>query len=127
MKTISVLLVDDEIEFVEGLAKVLCRRGLDVETATEGVHALDLVREKRPDVVVLDLKMPGMNGLQVLSEIRRISPLTRVVLLTGHLSEADEKKGLESGAFAYLLKPQPISDLVAVIDSAAAGRRGDSQ
>jgi DNA-binding response OmpR family regulator len=121
MKPISVLVVDDEAEFIDSLAKLLRRRGFEVEVAADGGGAVRLVRGKPFDVAILDVKMPGLDGFQTLSEIKRISPRTQVVLLTGHLSEADEQDGLESGAFAYLLKPHPISELVAVIESAASG------
>jgi CheY-like chemotaxis protein len=119
MNPISVLIVDDEAEFIDSLAKLLRRRGYDVEVATDGAHAVGQAQAKAFDVALLDVKMPGMDGFQALAEIKRISPRTQIVLLTGHLSEADEQDGLESGAFAYLLKPHPISDLVAVIESAA--------
>jgi DNA-binding response OmpR family regulator len=121
MKPISVLVVDDEAEFIDSLGKLLRRRGFEVEVAADGAKAVELALGKPFDVALLDVKMPGLDGFQTLSEIKRVSPRTKVVLLTGHLSEADEQDGLESGAFAYLLKPHPISELVAVIESAANG------
>lgn len=121
MNPISVLVVDDESEFVDSLAKLLRRRGFEVEVAPDGTEAVGRARARAFDVALLDVKMPGMDGFQTLAKIKRISPGTQVVLLTGHLSEADQKDGLESGAFAYLLKPHPITDLVAVIESAAGG------
>jgi DNA-binding response OmpR family regulator len=121
MKAISVLVVDDEAEFIDSLGKLLRRRGFQVEVAADGAEAVGLALRKPFDVALLDVKMPGLDGFQTLSEIKRVSPHTQVVLLTGHLSEADEQDGLESGAFAYLLKPHPISELVAVIESAASG------
>jgi len=121
MNPISVLVVDDEAEFIDSLGKILRRRGFEVEVAADGAQAVDCALTKPFDVALLDVKMPGMDGFQTLAEIKRVSPRTQVVLLTGHLSEADEQDGLESGAFAYLLKPHPISDLVAVIESAATG------
>jgi two-component system, OmpR family, response regulator len=121
MSPISVLVVDDETEFIDSLAKLLRRRGFEVEVAPDGAQAVERARARAFDVALLDVKMPGMDGFQTLAELKRISPSTKVVLLTGHLSEADEQDGLESGAFAYLLKPHPIADLVAVIESAAGG------
>ncbi|MFH1242816.1 MAG: response regulator [Pseudomonadota bacterium] len=120
MKGIKVLLVDDEVDFTASLRKVLSRRGFDVEVAADGLSALARIAQGRFDVVVLDVKMPGMNGLHVLSEIRRLSLATRVILLTGHFSSTDEENTLKSGAFAYILKPYPILKLVELIEAAAA-------
>ncbi len=122
MNPISVLVVDDEAEFIDTLGKLLRRRGFEVAVAADGAQAVGRVSAQPFDVALLDVKMPGMDGFQTLAEIKRVSPDTQVVLLTGHLSEADEQDGLESGAFAYLLKPHPVSDLVSVIESAARRR-----
>jgi DNA-binding NtrC family response regulator len=122
---ITVLLVDDEVEFTSNLLAVLSRRGFSVDTVSDGLSAVSCIAKKHYDVVVLDIKMPGMSGVRVLSEIMRITPSTRVILLTGHFSAADEEDSLKSGAFAYLLKPYPILKLVDVI-SAAAGRGAGS-
>ncbi|RJP60237.1 MAG: response regulator [Deltaproteobacteria bacterium] len=116
----KVLLVDDEVDFTAGLCKVLSRRGFDVEVASDGLSALARVVQGYFDVVVLDVKMPGMNGLHVLSEIKRLSLPTRVILLTGHSSLTEEENTLKSGAFAYLLKPYPILKLVEMIEVAGA-------
>ena len=120
MKEIKVLLVDDEVDFTASLRKVLSRRGFDVEVAADGLSALARIAQGHFDVVVLDVKMPGMNGLHVLSEIRHLSLPTRVILLTGHFSLTDEENTLKNGAFAYLLKPYPILKLVEMIEAAAA-------
>jgi two-component system, OmpR family, response regulator len=119
MKDIKVLLVDDEIAFTTSLMRVLTRRGFDVEVSSDGLSGLARIVQGDFDVVVLDVKMPGMNGIQVLSEVRRLSLPTRVILLTGHFSLPDEEKTLKSGAFAYLLKPYPILKLVDLIENAA--------
>jgi two-component system, OmpR family, response regulator len=121
MKGKRVLLVDDEVDFTTSLRKVLSRRGFEVETASDGLTALTLVAKEPFDAIVLDVKMPGMDGLHVLSEIRRMAIGARVILLTGHLSLTDEEKGIKEGAFAYLFKPFPILKLVSVIQAAAAG------
>ncbi|MFH0729149.1 MAG: response regulator [Pseudomonadota bacterium] len=119
MKNIKVLLVDDEAGFTASLSRVLTRRGFDVEVSSDGLSGLARIVQGDFDVVVLDVKMPGMNGIQVLSEIGRLSLPTRVILLTGHFSLPDEEKTLKSGAFAYLLKPYPILKLVDLIENAA--------
>ncbi len=120
MKAVKVLLVDDEVGFTTSLSRILSRRDFDVEVSSDGLSGLARIVQGDFDVVILDVKMPGMNGIQVLSEIRRLSLPTRVVLLTGHFSLPDEETTLKSGAFAYLLKPYPVLKLVQVIESAAA-------
>lgn len=119
MKAIKVLLVDDEVGFTTSLSRILTRRDFDVEVSSDGLSGLARIVQGDFDVVLLDVKMPGMNGIQVLSEIRRLSLPTRVILLTGHFSLPDEEKTLKSGAFAYLLKPYPVLKLVQVIENAA--------
>ncbi|MFH0787755.1 MAG: response regulator [Pseudomonadota bacterium] len=121
MKGKKVLLVDDEVDFTASLRKVLSRRGFEVETASDGLTALARIAKEPFDAIVLDVKMPGMDGIQVLSEIKRMALDTRVILLTGHLSLTDEEKGLKEGAFAYLFKPFPILKLVSLIEAAAVG------
>lgn len=120
MKNIKVLLVDDEVDFTTSLSRVLTRRDFDVEVSSDGLSGLSQIIHGNFDVVVLDVKMPGMNGIQVLSEVRRLSLPTRIILLTGHFSLPDEENTLKSGAYAYLLKPYPILKLVEFIETAAA-------
>ena len=117
--TREVLIVDDEAEFTETLAKVLRRRAVDVRVAPTGGQALAMLRSRPFPVVLLDVKMPGLDGLQVLAEIRRTLPATRVILMTGHLDAGEQERGAAAGAFAYLLKPYPTEQLLAVIEAAA--------
>ena len=119
MKNRKILLVDDEVDFTTSLRKILSRREYQVETASNGLAALARLGEESFDVIVLDVKMPGMDGLQLLSEIRRMALKSRVILLTGHLSITDEEDGIKGGAFAYLYKPFPILKLVNLIAMAA--------
>lgn len=119
MSQIRVLLVDDEVNFTASMEKVLRRRGFVVKIASDGFAALPLIAKEHFDVVVLDIKMPGMDGTQVLSEIKRFSPDIPVILLTGHYSLSEKDDTLEGGAYAYLLKPYPILKLVDVIVAAA--------
>lgn len=123
-RDIKILLVDDEVEFTMCLSKVLIRRGFQVDCADDGLSALSMVAREHFDVVVLDIKMPGMSGIQVLGEIKRFAPSTQVILLTGHFSITDEEDTLKSGAYAYLLKPFPILKLVDVIVAAACCSAG---
>jgi DNA-binding NtrC family response regulator len=116
---ITVLLVDDEVEFATTLAKVLRRRGLEVQVANGSQEALRLVSKENFQVVLLDVKMPEKDGLTLFKEVREISPHTSVILMTGHISPEEERSGRSVGAFAYLLKPYPIPDLVELIQKAA--------
>ncbi|MBI4765545.1 MAG: response regulator [Deltaproteobacteria bacterium] len=121
MKGKKVLLVDDEVDFTAGLSKVLRRRGFEVETASDGMTAVVHIAKEPFDVIVLDVKMPGLDGLQVLAEIKRLEVEARVILLTGHLSSSEEQAGLKEGVFAYLFKPFPTLKLVSLIQEAAGG------
>jgi two-component system OmpR family response regulator len=115
VKFIRVLLVDDEPEFTNTLSKVLSLRDMQVDVCSSAECALEAVSRQAFDVVLLDVKMPGISGLACLAELRRISPALPVILLTGHLAPEEEQRGLGDGAVAYLLKPFPVPDLVALI------------
>ena len=119
MSRIKVLLVDDEVGFTSGLNKVLSNRGFDVKEAKDGLMALSMIGGERFDVVVLDIKMPGMDGKQVFSEISRLTTETRVIVLTGHYCLLEEED-VWKGAYAYLIKPCPITKLVAIIEAAGS-------
>lgn len=112
MDTFSVLLVDDEVEFLETLVKRLRKRKLDARGVTSGEEAIQALKETPADVVVLDVKMPGMGGLQTLREIKKMYPLVEVIMLTGHASMEVAIQGMEMGAFDYLMKPMDIDELV---------------
>ncbi len=121
MEGLRVLLVDDEEEFASTLAERLSMRGLDVKTALDGETALEMVAADPPDVVLLDVLMPGMGGLEVLRRIRSRHPETQVILLTGHGSTRDGMEGMRQGAFDYLMKPLKIEELIAKLDEATSG------
>jgi DNA-binding NtrC family response regulator len=123
-KGLRVLLVDDEELFRETLAKLLRRRGLEVATAGDGETGVALVRELAPDVVVLDLRMPGIDGIETLTRIKSQRPGTRVVMLTGHGSIEAGVDSLRAEAFDFLLKPVGPDQLVEVILAAVATGRG---
>ncbi len=123
MAGIKVLLVDDEIEFTSSMRKVLSRRGFEVEVADDGLAVLPMMSKQQFDVVVLDIKMPGMDGISVLGEIKRLHPATQVIMLTGHYAFDGKEDPGQAGAFAHLLKPIPVMKLVDVIrDAASHGR-----
>jgi DNA-binding NtrC family response regulator len=110
--TFNVLLVDDEVEFLETLVKRLKRRNLAVTGVNSGEEALELLSHTPVDVVVLDVKMPGMDGLTALREIKKRFPLVEVIMLTGHASMEVAIEGMEQGAFDYLMKPMDIDELL---------------
>jgi len=113
MHYFRVLVVDDERDFVEATVKRLNKRGIDAEGVLSGEEALELMKKKRFDVVLLDIKMPGgMDGIETLREMKKIAPITEVILLTGHASVESSIEGLKLGAFDYLLKPMKLEDLI---------------
>jgi two-component system, OmpR family, response regulator len=107
----NVLLVDDELEFLATLVKRLTKRGLNIRTAKNGEDALKIIGEKVIDVVVLDVRMPGIDGIQTLREIKKKDPLMEVIMLTGHARLEVAIEGMELGAFDYLMKPADIDEL----------------
>ena len=112
MKDMKVLLVDDEEEFVKALAERLKMRDLRSDTVLDGEEALSYVEDQEPDVMVLDLKMPGIDGMQVLRQVRKAYPDIQVIILTGHGTEKDEEEAKRLGAFDYLEKPVNLDVLV---------------
>lgn len=125
MDMFRILIVDDEIDFLETIIKRLQKRELDVTGVKSGEEAVKLVQEQMFDVVLLDVKMPGgMDGIETLREIKKIKPLTEVVLLTGHASVETSIEGMKLGAFDYLLKPIKLEDLM--LKLAAAFQRKDA-
>jgi two-component system response regulator CpxR len=115
MDTARVLLVDDEEEFVKALAERLVLRGYDVGLAFNGEQALGKLQDQTYDLMVLDLKMPGMDGMEVLRRVSKHHPRVAVVMLTGHGSEKDRDEALRLNAYAYLQKPVQIDQLVRLI------------
>lgn len=107
----KVLLVDDEREFVQTLSERLLMRDMGSAVAYDGESALDLIQEDEPEVMILDLRMPGIDGIEVLRRVKQTNPDIEVIILTGHGSEADRTTCLELGAFAYLQKPVDIDNL----------------
>ena len=119
MVQLKVLLVDDEKEFVTTLAERLELRGMDVDIATDGEMALGLVETDPPQVVVLDVMMPGLGGMEVLERIKAVDSSIQVILLTGHGGTKDGIKGMQLGAFDYLIKPVDIDELIEKLNEAA--------
>ncbi|MBF0119347.1 MAG: response regulator [Desulfobacterales bacterium] len=107
----KVLLVDDEREFVQTLSERLLIRDMGSAIAYDGESALNMINEEEPEVMILDLKMPGIDGIEVLRRVKQTRPEIEVIILTGHGSEDDRKVCMNLGAFAYLHKPVNIDVL----------------
>ena len=118
MKEMKVLLVDDEQKFVEALSERLQMRDLKNETVYDGEEALNFVDDKEPDVMVLDLKMPGIDGMEVLRRVKKKFPAIQVIILTGHGTDRDEEESRRIGVYDYLNKPVDIEVLVSRIKAA---------
>ena len=112
MDSFITLFVDDEEEFLATVLKRMKKRNLEVVGANSGEEALAVLKSHHVDVVVLDVRMPGMNGIQTLREIKRDFPLVEVVMLTGHANMEVAVEGMELGAFDYLMKPVEIDELL---------------
>lgn len=112
MQQFSVLIVDDEADYVETLVKRLKDRGLDVEGVTNGKDALLAVERRDFDIVLLDVKMPGMDGIETLRHLKKRKPSTEVIMLTGHGSVESGIQGLQLGAYNYVMKPVPLDELL---------------
>ncbi|MGD8370199.1 MAG: response regulator [Syntrophobacterales bacterium] len=119
MAEYRVLLVDDEEEFVSALSERLMLRGIEVESALNGEEALARLVEKEFEVVILDVMMPGLGGLEVLRQIKSTYPDTQVILLTGHGSTREGIEGMRLGAFDYLIKPVDIEEMLEKMKEAA--------
>jgi DNA-binding NtrC family response regulator len=122
---IRVLIVDDEVDFVEMLSLRLGETGEKVTPAYSGKECLAILAEKTIDVVILDIKMPGMDGIEVLKEIRARHPLVEVIMLTGHGTTETAVEGMKLGAYDYLLKPANFTDLTEKL--AGARKRKEEQ
>lgn len=118
METIQVMLVDDEVEFLETLIKRMKKRNVDITGVKSGEEALITLDQNQVDVVILDVRMPGMDGIETLKEIKKRYPLIEVIMLTGHASVEVAVQGMELGAFDYLMKPMNIDELLYKVEDA---------
>lgn len=123
MKEFNVLIVDDEEEFRDITSKRLEKKGLKVKVAEGGEKALEILEHSYTDVVLLDVKMPGMDGIETLRRIRAMKPLVEVVLLTGHASVDSGIEGMKLGAFDYLMKPIDLEPLLEKLTDAFEKKR----
>jgi DNA-binding NtrC family response regulator len=118
MKDARILLVDDETVFANNMSKLLNRRGYQVTAVNSGDAALQALMNNSFDVMVLDLKMPGMDGIAVLHEMRKLGLFTEVLVLTGHGSIDTALEAIQLGAYDYLTKPCEIAELISKIEAA---------
>lgn len=118
MAAIRVLVVDDEADFTALFAKRFTKRGMEVATAGGGEEGLAHLAANEVDVVVLDVMMPGMDGIETLKELKKRHPDVEVIMLTGHGSVDSGLKGLSLGAFDYVMKPFQIEDMLERIQKA---------
>ena len=107
----KVLVVDDEEKVRKYMSRLLKIRGFDVDTASDGTTALSMIHESDVDIVLLDVLMPGIDGITVLKEIKKTKPAIEVVMLTGNASVETAIEGMRIGAFDYLLKPVDLDNL----------------
>jgi len=124
MDTLRVLIVDDEDDFRETIVKRLNARKILAEGAASGVKALEVLQGKDFDVIVLDVKMPDMDGIETLRHIKKMKPEIEVIMLTGHASVEFGLKGMQLGAFDYVMKPAPLNELLDTIGQAYNKKRG---
>jgi DNA-binding NtrC family response regulator len=112
MDKFKVMVVDDEVDYLETIVKRLQSRRIDVTGVQSGYQALELLDYHSPDIIILDLIMPGMDGIETLREIKKKKPLTEVIMLTGEATVELAIKAMRSGAFDYVLKPVALDDLL---------------
>lgn len=112
MDKFRVLVVDDELDFLETIVKRLQTRKIDVTGVDSGVKALSIIDDQDFDVVVLDVKMPGLDGIETLREMKKKKPRLEVIMLTGHASVESGIQGMQLGAFDYVMKPVALDELL---------------
>jgi DNA-binding NtrC family response regulator len=119
----AILVVDDEDRFRENLIKLLSIHGFKARGAASGAEALEVLGSEPVDVILLDVKMPGMSGLDVLAQVKRNDPLIEVIILTGHASVDTAKEIIALGGYDYLLKPHAVEDVIVKVESAFEKRQ----
>ena len=112
MDELHVLLVDDEESYLRTAAKIFKRNGIETVICSDGRNVPSLARARKCQVVVLDLKLPGVDGLDVLRELKRVLPATQIIILTGHATTDDAALCMTSGAFDFLIKPVEMAHLL---------------
>jgi len=124
MEKLKLMIVDDEERFLSTTEKLLQKKGVDVVTASSGAEALEKLRAHSVHVVILDVKMPGMDGVATLREIKRQFPMVEVIMLTGHATVESAVEGLKTGAVDYLMKPADLDQILEKANDAFTRRIG---
>ncbi|MCD4742678.1 MAG: response regulator [Desulfobacteraceae bacterium] len=114
----KILLVDDEDQFRESVAKQLAVRNYTVSEVSSGEDAIEFIHQNNIDIVILDMRMPGMSGAETLKEIKKLSPLTEIIMLTGHATVNTAMETIKMGAFDYIPKPVKLDELINKIEDA---------
>lgn len=127
MESIHILIVDDEVDFLDTISERMELRGFDVSKAPDGYIALDLIEKKDFDIVILDLKMPGIDGQEVLKKIKKKNKKTEVIIFTAHGSEEVAEETMKSGAFCFITKPVDIDRLISVINLALDSKKDNQE
>ncbi|MEJ2726229.1 MAG: response regulator [Deltaproteobacteria bacterium] len=123
MQTMKLMLVDDEERFLQTTSKLISRKGYQVVTAASGAEAIEKLLTENVHVVILDVKMPGMDGIETLKAIKSRFPMVEVIMLTGHATVETAVEGLKSGATDYLMKPTDVGELLQKAEEAFAKRQ----
>jgi len=123
MSEIKLLIVDDEKRFLETTQNLMKKKGINTSTATRGLEALEFLKNNPVDVVVLDIKMPGIDGIRTLQKIKEKYPEVEVIMLTGHATVKNAVKGVKIGAFDYLMKPCDFSIMFEKVNEAFAKKQ----
>jgi len=118
-----VLLVDDEVEFASALAERLRLRNFDTQAVSNAEDALTVIRNTPPDIVLLDYRMPGTDGIGILKIIKEMNPAIEVIMLTGLQDTLSMEEGMKSGIFEYMVKPVDIGELMVKINLAQKKRQ----
>ena len=118
MVKMRIMLVDDEERFLQTMKKMIIKHGYDAVTAASGEECLKKLEQELVHVVILDVKMPGMGGVETLKKIRLLYPRIEVIMLTGHATAESAVEGMKSGATDYLQKPTSVEDLIAKAEEA---------
>lgn len=120
MRNMQLMIVDDEERFLSTTKTLLEKKGVTTHIATNGADAMNILEKEQIDVVILDVKMPGLDGIEALRVIKKRHPLVEVIMLTGHASAESAVEGLSLGAFDYLMKPCDIQTLLDKVNEAHA-------
>ena len=122
-RNINILIVDDNIDFCENVRDIVELRGFGVVTAANGVEAVQKTKETRPDLIIMDIRMPKMDGVAAFRQIKEISPETPVILVTAYAGDNVIEGALREGVFGLLRKPVDFNELFNIIDNASSGKR----